>query len=63
MTALSDYAHQRRLETKRRYKLRQAGKLPPLPACEACGKKVITANSYCYICAKRFGYVRRPEAD
>lgn len=58
---VNDYARQRRLETKRRYKLRQAGQLPPLPACESCGKKVITDNLYCWICSRKHGRVRRQE--
>lgn len=38
---MNAYALQRRRDTKRRAKLRAAGKLPPLPRCERCGHKCL----------------------
>ena len=52
---MNAYALQRRHETKRRSKLRAAGKLPPLPRCERCGHKCLVDRwlPLCHRCHHR----------
>jgi len=51
----TDYARQRRLETKRRSKLRSLGRVPQLPQCELCGQKLLIERVLprCFECSKR----------
>jgi len=64
-TPATDYARQRRLETKRRSKLRSLGLVPQLPQCELCGQKLLVQRALprCFDCSKRKPNLLRDTAE
>jgi hypothetical protein len=53
----AEFQRQKHLAAMKRYRMRKAGLLPPLPICPSCGAKCTTDRwlPLCSICARKAG--------